>query len=63
MARTKAKELIIPEFTELDIVATKAGHEPVVKEMTYGQWIRFVKPNNGWTYTAYQKGFHSYSLT
>lgn len=47
--------------TMLDIVAHKEGKDPIIKEMTYGQWMKFKVPNNGWHYTAYQKGFHQFS--
>ena len=44
----------------LDIVATRRGFDPIVKEMTYKEWLEFV-PKRGWNYTAYQKNFHSFS--
>lgn len=51
----------IPPGTLIDVVATKQDEEPIIKEMTYHEWVNFKAPRNGWKYTAYQKGAHSYS--
>lgn len=51
----------IPPGTIIDVVATKENENPVVKEMTYQEWLNFKAPNTDWKYTAYQKGAHSYS--
>lgn len=59
MAKFKKHFALDPKM-KLDIVATREGHKPIVKEMTYSEWLDF-KPKNGWNYTAYQKNFHSFS--
>lgn len=60
MAKRKTSKWALDPDTLLDIVAVREGYDPIVKEMTYKQWLEFVqKP--GWNYTAYQKGFESFS--
>lgn len=60
MAKTKKTKWALDPDTLLDIVATREGYDPIVKEMTYKQWMEFTL-KRGWNYTAYQKGFQSFS--
>lgn len=62
MAKTN-KFQWIPPGTIIDVVATKPNEEPIIKEMTYEEWLEFNPPRTGWRYTAFQKGAHSYSYT
>ena len=43
--------------TIIEVVATKKGETPIIKEMTYGEALK-IKKNRGWSCSNYQKGFY-----
>lgn len=59
MARKpKGKTIIqLPLETIIEVVATKEGETPIVKEMTFGEALK-MKKGRGWNYSNYQKGFY-----
>ncbi len=60
MAKSSKKVFELPLDTIIEVVATKKGEAPIVKEMTYGDALK-LKRNRQWSYSNYQKGFYQNS--
>ena len=50
----------LPLDTIIEVVATKEGETPIVKEMTYSDALK-LKRSRQWSYSNYQKGFYQNS--
>lgn len=59
MVKKQSYTYDLPPETIIEVVRTKKGEVPVVKEMTYREW-KELKRQPGYVYKAYQKGFSCY---
>lgn len=55
------KNNILPKETQIEVICTK-GERVIKRFMNYGEFLKIEK-KEGWSYTPYQLGFSSFTIT